>query len=178
MKLAITRATLVGVTALALVACEKQITDGKVPAEYVSAAQAYAGKYAGTMEGKSAQFTLSINAGGVAKLTTSNDLVGNGCGTQIGSLIGLDAVNGKFKGARFALSTHCQIEGTSIYLAFKSGGQVNASIVEKSVTSSHYVSDPGDTVCDDHGHCHHVGGGGHWEETTSYDYLQGSFTKL
>jgi hypothetical protein len=167
---------------IGLSACKTVKTpEGKIPSEYLDAAKTLAGTYQGQFNGVPSEILLKFD-GAAPILTYSNstghDLLGVGCGSEIGKLAGvsLDPL-AYVETAYFALSPgNCPVEGRIVTLKFKNqGGDTVASV---SIVKSHRaVHTPGQEVC-------HGNGFGGWDcdevlerDETVYETLDGQFKK-
>jgi hypothetical protein len=80
----------------ALAACGKTINvrDGRVPGAYLSQAQHWIGKYVGNFDGNRLVADLSLQDDRPV-LTVSRDLLGESCGSRLGSLASVSVSNPK-----------------------------------------------------------------------------------
>jgi hypothetical protein len=168
---------------LGLSACKTVKTpDGNVPAEYAAAAKTLAGTYQGDFNGVPSEISLQFN-GDAPVLTYTNvaghDLLGVGCGSEIGKLAGisLDPL-ASVEAAYFTLLPgNCLVEGQIVTLEIKKQG--SDTLAALSVVKGHrIVHIPGQEIC------HGNGFGGYdcdvvlERDETVYDTLQGQFKKL
>lgn len=105
------------------------IKDGRVPAQYLSAAKAFEGVYKGNMEGIPGQIEIKFNED-IPRLSfageNGNDLIHPSCQSIVGLLQGVmvdDAGNNTYKvtGADFAFNpgTCFKIQGRQVHLPLK-----------------------------------------------------------
>lgn len=132
-----------------------EIKDGRVPAQYLSAAKAYEGTYSGAMEGVPGKIQIAFE-GDTPRLVytgqNGNDIIGNGCNSTIGLLQGVvvNEDNGTYKvsGADWGFNpgTCGFIRGRQVEMAFKEkdGKTVaNVRILERSETHYNCYWQPG-----------------------------------
>ncbi len=76
---------------LLLQACEVSVDDGRVPPEYLTEAQGYAGTYLGEFDGRPGTLALSVREDGYVEVATpgfeGGDIYDVGCGSKIGPLL-------------------------------------------------------------------------------------------
>ncbi len=164
--------------ALALVGCNYvSIKDGKIPAEYLPQAKAYAGTYSGQFNGRAGRLVISIRNQMVYATfqdARSNDILGESCRSSIGRLTGASISSDKKRVKAVYLAFNpgrCAAEGRSLELHVQRDNSLEARIVESS-----YVV-PGGEQC--------FGGGGPdfdrichtTPDTTHYNYFLGTFRK-
>jgi hypothetical protein len=104
------------IASLTMLACEQEIKDGKIPANYQATAQQYAGQFVGQFNGQNINLDLQIDPTGLVSLTSDQDLV-SGCSKQIGKLIAVngDKKNYRLKSARFDFDgPACGLAGSSL----------------------------------------------------------------
>ncbi|MFL5812298.1 MAG: hypothetical protein ACJ763_01875 [Bdellovibrionia bacterium] len=167
---------------LGLSACKTVETpDGKIPAEYLETAKTLAGTYKGEFNRVSGEISLAFD--GATPVVTytdasGHDLLGPGCGSEIGTLTQIDvSMDEKLGEAVFAFSPgKCQIEGRSVYLGIKQ--KSDGILVYVKIIKGHRMEHtPGDTSCnmDGHGQMHCVHFPGSWVKVD--DYISGKFEK-
>lgn len=171
-----------------LVGCNKSvdIKDGQLPAELVPFAQKLTGTYEGRFNGVPNAVTLSLD-GNKLVASTAQDLLGDGCGSSLGSLTRV-AYSGKsekdveIKKAEFALN-HGNCRGRAVGKELVlSGKEKDGRYVLKAtlLVGYHWEEEwePGEVVCQPSGP---RGGGycwrtpGHMRSVRVPDYEYGEF---
>jgi len=125
--------TLTGILALSLTSCEVETPDGRIPSEHAQQAQSYLGSYRGNIGEQSGTLSLSLLDTNRAIALFSNDVVANGCNSNIGQLESIDVNSSKetLKGANFSLSSDCIIAGDRINFSFRGNGKIVASYLKE-----------------------------------------------
>ena len=89
------------ILSLGLQGCEVDVDDGKIPPEYMSAAQAYVGTYTGQMDSRPGSIVLTMKEDGFVEVATpgfeGDDILGEGCGSEIGPLLAIEGKQPKDK---------------------------------------------------------------------------------
>jgi hypothetical protein len=133
------RISILGILAsglLALVACEKEITDGRVPAEHVAQAQALAGEYQGSMDKVPGRLVLSVDASNRAHLQYynrfGNDLLNGDCDSSVGALKLVDVRNNKLRRAEFAFNEgKCHVQGDRVIVWVSGNNTLHVQVLER-----------------------------------------------
>ena len=114
--------------ALALAGCrEVEVPNGEIPTQYMGAAQKYMGTYQRTDRGGMGELTIEMRGQKVVAMYRGNpnDLIGAGCGSQIGLLktITVDEKGSEYilKGAKFAFDPGActEVQGRQLHLSFR-----------------------------------------------------------
>ena len=123
--------------ALALLGCEEQIKDGKIPEQYRETAKQYEGDFNGQFDGKQMTLTFKVEDSGRANLSVrdfngKSELVSN-CSAQIGQLIAVDVRSSdkSLRSARFAFNGRaCGLIGDYLTVEIESSNNLELYIAE------------------------------------------------
>lgn len=168
------------VSTLALAGCNKtiDIKNGELPSGWVSYAEKFVGKYAGSFDGVKKELTISL-VGNKLLLSSNEDLVDPRCGSAIGDLQSLRVTHSKkhpetdsIIRATFAFDPKgCPlIQGSEVTLSFKEGSPIRFDIrlLERTVYTQDCSLNPGPN-------------GGVYQSChtdTYFVYLDGRFTMI
>lgn len=134
------------IAALALMGCEEQIKDGKIPEQYRETAKQYEGDFTGHFDGKQMTLTFKVEDSGRAVLSVrdgngKSELVSN-CSAQIGQLIAVDVRSSdkSLRSARFAFNGRaCGLVGDHLSVEIESPNNLELYIAES--MSPHHKPD-------------------------------------
>ncbi|MBS1984974.1 MAG: hypothetical protein JST16_12465 [Bdellovibrionales bacterium] len=84
---------------LGLQACEVDVENGRVPADYIPTARVYEGTYTGDMDGRRGTIVMTLKEDGYAEVATpgfeGGDIYDVGCGSVIGPLLRISGKQAK-----------------------------------------------------------------------------------